>query len=167
MRGFLMFKKVKKYRVSLFLLALVAMLSVYYVMTPGDTGPSAPVDSITGDERYQEFAEMRLRIIDERNEQVALYETKIIEASTQSVVEEYMLEIDAITTLTEKEVSVEEIIMHEGYEDVLVYYSDGYIYVSIITDEMDATVFYDVAVAAKGVFGNNTKVQVKAYDAIS
>ena len=158
-----MFKKIKKYRVSLFLLALVAMLSVYYVMIPADSSPSAPVDNIVGDERYDEFAEMRLRILDDRNVAVATYEAKIIEASSQDVIEQYMLEIDAITELTEKEVLVEETIMHAGYEDVLVFYEDGMVYVSILIEEWDTSVFYDVKLATNEVF-EDAKLKITTYN---
>ena len=158
-----MFKKIKKYRVSLFLLALVAMLSVYYVMIPSDSSPSAPVDNIVGDERYEEFAEMRLRILDDRNVEVATYEVKIIEASSQDVVEQYMLEIDAITELTEKEVMVEEIIIHAGYEDALVFYEDGMVYVSILIEEWNTSVFTDVKLATSEVF-DGAKLKLTTYN---
>ena len=105
MRGFFMFKKIKKHRLSLLLLAMVAMLSVYYVLMPQD-GPLAPVGG-DGDTntRYQDFAEMRLLILDERNKEVALYEAKITEATVSlNDIEEYLLEIETISTLTEKEV---------------------------------------------------------------
>ena len=90
-----MFKKIKKHRLSLLLLAMVAMLSVYYVLMPQD-GPLAPVGG-DGDTntRYQDFAEMRLLILDERNKEVALYEAKITEATVSlNDIEEYILEIE-------------------------------------------------------------------------
>ena len=107
-----MFKKFKKHRLSLFLLAMVAMLSVYYVLMP-EEGPSAPVDSSPdGFIRYQQFGQMRLEIIDERNSQVSVYESKLVDA-TVSVTEKenYIVEITNLTTLTEKEVFLESMII--------------------------------------------------------
>ena len=60
-----MLKKLKKHKLSLFLLAMVCMLSVYYIFMPGDDEINAPVSGVEGETRYQEFAKMRLDIIEE------------------------------------------------------------------------------------------------------
>ena len=157
-----MFKKLKKHKLSLFLLAMVCMLSVYYIMMPNDKDPTLPVgDTGTGDTRYQEFAEMRLEIIDERNEQVAAYEAKIVDA-TVSIDDknEYVLEIQTLQTLTEKEVYVEGVIMNLGYEDCLVYLSADALHISVLAEKFEVSDYIEVALLAKEEFGKNTLVKV-------
>lgn len=162
MRGFFMFKKIKKHRLSLLLLAMVAMLSVYYVLMPQD-GPLAPVGG-DGDTntRYQDFAEMRLLILDERNKEVALYEAKITEATVSlNDIEEYILEIETISTLTEKEVYLESIIVGLGFTDTLCYLDEeNVLNVSLLTDSFTKEEYVEIAIIAKEEFGLDTIVKL-------
>lgn len=156
-----MFKKFKKHRLSLFLLAMVAMLSVYYVLMPED-GPSAPVEgSPDGFIRYQQFGQMRLEIIDERNSQVAAYEAKLVDA-TVSVTEKenYVIEITNITSLTEKEVFLESMIIDLGFEDSLVYYEEQVVTISVLAENFAVEDYIEIATVAKEEFGEKTLVVV-------
>ena len=95
---FYMLKKLKKHKLSLFLLAMVCMLSVYYILMPTEDDLNAPVAKIEGESRNEEFAKMRLDIIDERKEEVALYEAKIVDVTTSLAdVEKYVLEIENVS----------------------------------------------------------------------
>lgn len=157
-----MLKKLKKHKLSLFLLAMVCMLSVYYILMPNDDDLNLPVSGVEGEVRYQDFAKMRLDIIDERNEEVALYEEKIVDATTSiKDIENYVLQIESIYGKTEKEVYIEGIIVNLGYEDSLVYLdSDGNLYVSVLTDKFDVNDYIEVALLAKDEFGLKTLVTV-------
>lgn len=163
-----MFKKFKKHRLSLFLLAMVAMLSVYYVLMPDD-GPAAPVGAEPGGfERYQQFGQMRLEIIDERNSQVAVYESKITEATVSiTEVENYLLEIATLTTLTEKEVFLESVIVDLGFEDSLVYFEDNVLTISVLSEKFTANEYIEIAKASKEEFGAETLVVVNFIDSNS
>ena len=163
-----MFKKFKKHRLSLFLLAMVAMLSVYYVLMPDD-GPAAPVDVEPGGfERYQQFGQMRLEIIDERNSQVAVYESKITEATVSiTEVENYLLEISTLTKLTEKEVFLESVIVDLGFEDSLVYFEDNVLTISVLSEKFTANEYIEIAKASKEEFGAETLVVVNFIDSNS
>lgn len=156
-----MFKKIKKHKLSLFLLAMVAMLSVYYIMIP-EEGPTAPVDAAPdGFVRYQQFGQMRLEIIDDRNSQVAVYEEKIVSATVSLTdVEEYILEIETLTTLTEKEVYLESIIVDLGFEDSLVFLEDDVVNISVLAENFTVEEYIEIATVAKEEFGNNTLVVV-------
>ena len=156
-----MFKKFKKHRLSLFLLAMVAMLSVYYVLMPDD-GPAAPVDaSPDGFVRYQQFGQLRLEILDERNSQVAVYEAKITEATVSiTEVEDYLLEITNLTTLTEKEVFLESVIIDLGFEDSLVYFEDDVLTISVLSEKFTADEYIEIAKISKEEFGAKTLVVV-------
>lgn len=157
-----MLKKLKKHRLSLFLLAMVGMLSVYYVMMPGDS-PTVPVlnDSSGGIVRYSDFAEARLSILDERKAEVATYESKIIDKSVALTdVEDYILEINAITKLTEKEVYLESIIINLGFEDSLVFKDADVINISVLADEFTVSEYIEINKLAKAEFGNDVIVLV-------
>lgn len=156
-----MLKKIKKHRLSLFLLAMVAMLSVYYVLMPED-GPAAPVDTNPdGFIRYQQFGQMRLEIIDERSSQVAVYESKITEATVSlTEVENYIIEIQNLTTLTEKEVFLESVIIDLGFEDSLVYLEESVLTISVLAEKHDVSDYIEIATSAKEEFGVNTLVVV-------
>jgi len=157
-----MFKKLKKHKLSLFLLAMVCMLSVYYILMPNED-VNAPVANIPdGITRYQEFAEMRLEIIDERNILVNEYEEKIIAAEVSlDDTTKYVNEINNITNLTGKEVYIEEIVMNLGYEDCLVYLvNENNLAVNILSDKFDVSDYEDIALAAIEEFGERVLVTV-------
>ena len=163
-----MFKKFKKQKLSLFLLAMVAMLSVYYVLMPED-GNTAPVVSVPeGFVRYQQFGQLRLEITDERNSQVAVYESKITEAKVSiTEVENYLLEINNISTLTEKEVFLESVIIDLGFEDSLVYFEDNVLTISVLAEKFTSTEYIEIAKIAKEEFDVSTLVVVNFIDSNS
>jgi hypothetical protein len=133
-------------------------------MMPTDNDPNLPVGDVTdGVTRYQEFAELRLEILDERNEQVALYEAKITDASVSvDEMDLYVSEIQTLTTLTEKEVYVEGVIMNLGYEDCLVYLDENdMLIISVLATEFDKSDFLEVNLLAKEEFGLDTRVRLK------
>ena len=148
-----MFKKIKKHKLSLFLLA---MLSVYYVLMPED-GPLAPVgDTPSGELRYQEFAEMRLEILDERNSMVASYEAKITDATVSlGEIETIIQEIETITTLTEKEVYLEKVIKGLGYEDSLVYLEGNEVIINVLAEDLPVEEYIEIASLAAVEFGED------------
>lgn len=156
-----MLKKIKKHRLSLLLLALVGMLSVYYVLLPGE-GDIPPVSGIhDGNTRFQDFAEARLEIIDDRNNQVAVFETKITDATVSlTELEMYILEIETITSLTEKEVYFESVVVNLGYEDSLVFLDDDILYITVLADKFTVDEYITINKMAKEEFGKNIIVSI-------
>ena len=157
-----MLKKLKKHKLSLFLLAMVCMLSVYYILMPQDDEPNLPVSKIEGETRNEQFAKMRLDIIDERNTEVALYESKIVDVTTGLAdIERYVLEIEKVVAITEREVFIEGVIINLGYEDSLVYLDEfENLHISVITEKFDVKDYIEVALLAKDEFGPKTLVTV-------
>lgn len=157
-----MLKKLKKHKLSLFLLAMVCMLSVYYILMPTDSDPNLPVSKIEGEVRNEEFAKMRLDIIDERNTEVALYESKIVDVTTGlEDIERYVLEIEKVQAITEREVYIEGVIINLGYEDSLVYLDEfENLHISVLADKFDVKDYIEVALLAKDEFGSKTLVTV-------
>ena len=158
-----MLKKLKKHKLSLFLLAMVCMLSVYYILMPTDEEINAPVGGIGGETRYQDFAQMRLEIIDERNQEVALYESKIVDATTSITdIQRYVVEIEAVEAKTEKEVYMEGIIINLGYEDSLVYIDENNnLYISVLGEKFDVKDYIEVAMIVKEEVGEKSLITVK------
>ena len=118
---------------------MVCMLSVYYILMPNDNEVDVPVSNIDGETRYQEFAKMRLEIIAERNEEVLLYETKIVDQSVSiDDVSKYVIEIETIQKTTEREVYIEGIIINLGYEDCLVYLDEfNKLHISVLAKKFE------------------------------
>lgn len=158
-----MLKKIKKHKLSLFLLALVAMLSVYYVMLPETKDSVKPAGSdIVVKTRYQPFAEKRMEILANRNESVANCEAKITDVSTTQVeMENYLAEIEMMSNLTENEVYVEKFVCELGFEDALCFLQEeNNLQISILSKSFTALDYVKVAKAAKEKFGNKTVVTV-------
>ena len=159
-----MINKIKKNKLPLFLLALVMMLSIYYVTLENDSEIEKPVGNLdaTVETRYQEFAEGRLSILSSRDEAVAELESKITSASVSiAEIETYVEQIENITTLTEQEVYMESLIMGMGYEDALVYLQEtNNLTISVLASEFGVNDYITIAKSAKEQFGNSTLVTV-------
>lgn len=156
-----MFKKIKKHRLSLFLLAMVMMLSVYYVLMPQGDVDAPVVSDPSGVTRYEDFAKIRLVVSEERNEAIKTFEQKILDkAVTVALVEEYTNEILEITKLTEKEVYLETVIMDLGYEDSLVIIEDNVLTINVLGETFTALEYIEVAKLAKEEFGKDVLVVV-------
>lgn len=156
-----MFKKIKKHRLSLFLLAMVAMLSVYYVLMPQGEVDAPVVSEPDGFTRYEDFAKIRLALATERNEEIKSFENKIVDKSVSVVlIEQYIKEIDEITKLTEKEVYLESVIVDLGYEDSLVVIEENVLNVSVLGETFTVEEYIEVAKLAKEEFGKDVLVVV-------
>ena len=159
-----MLKRLKRNKLPLFLLALVMMLSIYYVTLDDESDIEAPVGNLEGNvvSRYQEFAEERLAILSSRDETVNSLEAKISEASVSvNDVENYIQEIEKITSLTEQEVYLESLITDMGYDDALVYLKEANnLTISVLTDNFTVDDYIAIAKTAKTEFGNQTLVTV-------
>ena len=159
-----MLEKIKKNKLPLFLLALVMMLSVYYVSLENKNDIEKPVGNLDAEvtTRYQKFAEGRISILTERDQAVLELEEKISTASVSLTdVETYVEEIERITSLTEQEVYMESLIMGMGYEDALVHLKEtNNLTISVIADDFDVNDYITLAKTAKNEFGTTTLVTV-------
>ena len=159
-----MLNKIKKNKLPLFLLALVMMLSIYYVSLENDTKVEKPVGNLdaTVETRYQEFAEARITLLNERDVAVSELEEKITALNVSLAdVENYVQEIEMLTSLTEQEVYLESLITGMGYEDALVVLQEtNNLTVSVLADNFDVNDYINIAKSAKTEFGNTTLVTV-------
>ncbi len=152
---------IKKNKLSLFLLAVVMMLSVYYINMPGDE-VSAPTVGENVTTKYPEFAVMRLELLESREEMVAEYENVLASASTtdDDKIEAYA-SMQEILELTEQEVLAESFVLNLGYLDCFVENSDKNITVHIINYIDSYEEYEEVSMIMYSVFGKNIKVSIK------
>ena len=160
-----MLKKLKKNKLSLFLLAMVTMLSIYYIMMPVKQDELKPTvsDDLNTKTRYEQFAEMRLEIIDERKALVTTMEEKMSSNEvclTDSIT--YTKAIEEIASITEQEVYLETIISNLGYEDSLVYLKeDNNLDIYILTSSFTVENYIDLAKRSKEIFGDSCSINVE------
>lgn len=156
-----MFKKIKKHRLSLFLLALVMMLSVYYVLMPQAEVDAPVVSEPSGFTRYEDFAKIRILVSTERNEEIKSFEDKLVEKSVSVIlIEEYIKEIDELVKLTEREVYFESVVVDLGYEDSLVVVEENVLNISVLAEAFTVTEYIEIAKLAKEEFGKDVLVVV-------
>lgn len=149
-----MFKK----KLSMFLLTVAFMLSIYLVKSP--SSGEAPV--ISEPEVVSVFAEEKETILTERNHLLSELEVLLSSAeSTASQVEQAIETIALVEELTSKEYFVEEQLKESGYEDVLVHVGDGDVNVKVYSSEFSTEEAVSVTNNIKEVFGETFNVTIK------
>lgn len=152
---------IKKNKLSLFLLAVVMMLSIYYINMP-DEYVSAPVVGENVVTKYPEFATMRLELLEEREQLVAEFENVLASASTTDTDKnDAYLSMQEILELTESEVLAETFVLNLGYLDCFVENDSRNVSVYILNYNNTIEDFFEVCSIMSGVFGNNIKVTIQ------
>lgn len=160
----------KKIRLPLLLLAVVIMLSIFYIKE-AQNQVDEPVDgsNLEVSTLNPDFTEARLLGIEQTNEMIQELESSIVSGTLTAVeVEAVQAEIEYLKNVKYQEASLEESIIEiNNYDDVLVLLGDEYLVIDIYTDEdITTTKFVDLAVMAKSIFGNETNVKVKTTSSI-
>lgn len=150
----------KKNKLPLFLLALVVMLSVYYI-NDTKTDKNNETQNTSGSIKYHTYAESRLEVIKNRTKDIEGYEAVVASGELSSTeVENTLLKVDAIYKLNYSEVALENEIIALGYDDVFVYVADGKVNIDILTDTFSQTEFVNVALLSKAKFDTNYIVTI-------
>ncbi len=151
---------IKKYKLSLYLLAVVMMLSIYYINMPEETSlPTTSPDVVT---KYAEFAATRIEILEQRELLVAEYEAVIASSDTSTTEKNTAyLSMQEILELTENEVLVETFVMDLGYLDCLTQYEDGLITIQILNYVHSVEETLEIFMIASSVFDKDVQVFVK------
>ncbi|MFI3251519.1 MAG: SpoIIIAH-like family protein [bacterium] len=151
---------IKKNKLSLFLLAVVMMLSIYYINMP-EEGIIAPTVSENITTEHPEFASMRLEILAQREEYVVDLEN-IIASDTYSddMKSDAFETMQEILELTELEVLAETFVENLGYLDCFVVNEDNFVSVYILNYVPTTQEFIEITSIMKDVFGSNIKVEV-------
>lgn len=148
----------KKIKLPILLLAVVVMMSIFYINEANKV--TEPVDSPNLDTvtTNQEFAEARIKSIEEVNALIEESEAKI--ASGELTVAEIEAENALINRLRQtkvNEVALEEMIMALlNYEDVLVLLEDEYLVIDVYCEEeLTKDTFIKISKLAKEKFDDN------------
>lgn len=149
---------IRRNKLSIFLVLVVIGLTIYYVRTPEKKPPKTDEPVIAT--RYPEYAQSRLNILAERNEEIAVCEQEISEASSIDKKNDALERLQRISKLTETEVSLENNIKTIGYTDCLVENKGSQIKVNVLTKTFSVEEFVDIALLIKAEFGNDCQVVV-------
>lgn len=155
----------KKLKLPILLLAVVIMLSIFYIKEAKNT-PTTPAngDDLETSTLNPDFTEARLLSIEEANSQIKEWEESIASGSlTATQVKETTAKISNLKEVKHQEVALEETLIElNKYDDVLVLLGEEYLVIDIYTEE-DITVakFIELAKLAKESFGRECKVKVK------
>lgn len=152
----------KKNKLPILLLAVVVMLSIFYIKQPGnDTDTPVGGDGTITDTRYAEFAEERLALLQKRTENIATLEATIAAGSlSSSEIADVVSQINMIYNVQYTEVELENAIMAMGYDDALVCVIGTDINIDILTNEFTTSDFVSVALAAKEKFNKSYAVKI-------
>lgn len=155
----------KKLRLPILLLAVVIMLSIFYIKEATDN-PTAPTngDNLNASTLNPDFTEARLLSIEEANTQIEQWEESIASGTlSASEVKETTAKIANLREVKHQEVALEETIIElNNYDDVLVLLGEEYLVIDIYTeDDIAVSKFIEMARLAQESFGSECKVKVK------
>lgn len=150
----------KKSKLPIFLLAVVAMLSVFYIFSNEDDD-IATGGGIPGETKNAVFAEARLELLSARDKEIKELEAQIAAGNlSQTDITEIVTQIDELYNLKYSEVELENAIMAMGYDEAFVSVSGSSITINILADEFSNSQFVSVALTAKEKFSKNHAVKI-------
>lgn len=156
----------KKNQIALLFLTLVVMLAVWYVKSPlsdklksDKEETNSPVAMVSS--RLESIVNMRNSVIDERSTTVVALDA-IIASADSSITEKENAYIKKknLSDWTEKEVSLESLIMSMGYTDAFVHASGDVVEVIVVSDTDDALVALEIIGNVKDSFSDIDNVIV-------
>lgn len=103
----------KRNKLSIFLLAVVAMLTIYYIRMPKNEAPVV----VESEPRYQEFVSKRETIMANRK---ATLETLSLSISASEDANSLIEEYNTLNSLTAREIELENTLRTIGFIDALV-----------------------------------------------
>lgn len=149
----------KRNKLSIFLLAVVAMLTVYYVKNDKKDDSNSVSNSGENVRYYQESRDS----INEARASLILELESVIASDCEVSVKQGALEtMESITTITEKEIAMEYNIINMGYDDALVEVStEGKkISICVLADEITDDEFISITVSALSAFDTGYVVDI-------
>ena len=127
---------IKKCILPIFLLAMVVVLSVFYIKQSTDDVVN-PVNGNDDTSVVSDFANKRLEILEKRSEKIDELEAVIASGTlTNSEINQTVDEINDLYYLKYTEVELEDLIVGLGYQDSLVIIDNTNVSVTIIDDEL-------------------------------
>lgn len=160
----------KKLSLPILLLAVVVMLSIFYIREANKTTDPVAGPSLDETTTNAEFAEARLESIAEVNALIEECESKIASGTlSMQEIEEQNALIASLKETKVNEIALEEMIMAAlDYEDVLVLIEDEYVMIDIYTEEeLTVATFIKVSRLAKEKFSNDYTVKVSTTSSLT
>lgn len=153
----------KKLRLPILLLAVVVMMSIFYIHEARKTNEPVSSPNLETTSTNPEYAEARMKSIEEVNALIEESEAKI--ASGKLTVSEIEKETALIASLRQtkmNEIALEEMIMASlNFEDVLVLLEDNYVVIDVYTkEELTKATFISISRLAKEKFNNDYTVKL-------
>ena len=159
---------IKKLRLPILLLAVVVMLSIFYIREANKTSEPTGGPSLDTSTTNAEYAEARLQSIDKTNQLIEECESKIASGElTVAQIEEQNALIASLKEIKVNEIALEEMIMAAlGYDDVLVLLEDEF--VDVYTEEtLTPAVFIQISRLAKERFSADYTVKLSSTSSLS
>ncbi len=155
-----MFKKT----LPIFLLALVVVLSVFYIKQIGNDVPSGSLDDGGNINTIStEFAQKRLEVLEERTQVICDLEASIAAGNLENTdIAVIVDEINKLYYLKYTEVELEDAISILGYDECLVIIANFDVNVSVSSSEISAKEFIQITNLIKTKLNKNYKVSVEA-----
>lgn len=154
-----MFKKT----LPIFLLALVVLLSVFYIKQTGVDVPSGNQMPDNTQTVAYVFAEKRLEILQKRSQEAEQLEESIASSNmSASDIASVVDQINKLYYLKYTEVELEDAITILGYDECLVVIEKFDVNVSVLSEEISAREFIQITNLIKNKLTSNYKVSVEA-----
>ena len=156
---------IKKCILPIFLLAMVVVLSVFYIKQSTDDVSNVSNNNDDDTQVVSDFANKRLEILEQRSDKIDELEAVIASGTlSNSEITQTVDQINDLYYLKYTEVELEDLIVGLGYEDSLVIIDEENVSVTIIDKELTSSDFISIANVVKGKLGNNYKLKVEAFN---
>ncbi len=155
----------KKLRLPILLLAVVVMMSIFYIHEANKTSEPVGSPGLDASTTNPEYAEARMKSIEEVNQLIEESEEKIASGTlTVAQVEQENAKIVSLRQTKMNEIALEEMIMASlNFEDVLVLLENGVIVVDVYTEqELTKATFISISRLAKEKFDTNYTVKLSS-----
>lgn len=153
----------KKLRLPILLLAVVVMMSIFYIHEARKTDEPVNAPYLETSTTNPEYAEARMKSIEEVNALIEEAEAKIASGKLSvSEIEKENAYIASLKLTKQNEIALEEMIMASlDFEDVLVLLEGDYVVIDVFTEEeLTKATFISVSRLAKEKFDSNYIVKL-------
>lgn len=160
----------KKLRLPILLLAVVVMLSIFYIREANQPSEPAASPGLDGTTTNADYAEARMQSIEETKALIEECESKIASGTLNvKEIEEQNALIASLKEIKVSEIALEEMIMAAlNFEDVLVLLNGDCVVIDIYTDEeITVATFISVSRLAKEKFSDDYKVKLSTTSELS
>ncbi len=155
----------KKLRLPILLLAVVVMMSIFYIHEANKTTEPTGSPSLDTTTTNPDYAEARMKSIEETNKLIEESEAKIASGTlTVTQVEEENKKILSLKQIKVNEIALEEMIMAAlAFDDVLVLIEDNTIVIDVWTeDTLTKANFISISRLAKEKFDSDYIIKLSS-----